>query len=617
MDRFGNTPADFTALAQLTDQMVKVRNSADAQQGAGHKASLGDMLKSLRNAVLNGGFRLPIVNNTGGTIYAWTLVSISGYDAVTGRFKVVKATNATFVPAHGVTTEDVLNNGTSEVFYNALCQVPTTVNARGLDSTGATVGDPVYLGTAGNLTLTEPDSTLYLSQRIGAVDRKTVKQVLTLTISGAFTDGASVTGKVGTESVAAVVWNATSDTTLADLATAIQGKTGVLTATVTAVADATNNDRVIVVTMDPNYKLDLTGFVDANATAPVTFAVAETTPAVFGDVRVHIKDTWTPSALKAYISAVQTSQPAKNPVQHVSIAAVAVVGAAGTGPTGLTNAGVNNGVAITAGDRVLLTAQASSIGNGIWVAAAGAWARAADFDATAEVKSGMLVPVDTTDWAQPDSVWIVTSVASAVVGTNNLTFARVTFLSFGTAPSTQAAGDAAAAGTSNKVAREDHKHAMPATYPPVIGAGAGDAVAGNDARLTDTRTPTNASVTHAKKKLQAIVALGDANAVLTAAQVCDSGLFKITLAAADRVLTLDTAAAIVAATPGAVVGTCVDISIVSLDAAAQKVTLALGTGITMLGKVDVEAMSSRSGTWRLRFDNVTALAEAITALRIA
>lgn len=30
----------------------------------------------------------------------------------------------------------------------------------------------------------------------------------------------------------------------------------------------------------------------------------------------------------------------------------------------------------------------------------------------------------------------------------------------------------------------------PATFPPVIGSGAGDAVAGNDARLTDARTPT-------------------------------------------------------------------------------------------------------------------------------
>ena len=36
----------------------------------------------------------------------------------------------------------------------------------------------------------------------------------------------------------------------------------------------------------------------------------------------------------------------------------------------------------------------------------------------------------------------------------------------------------------------------PTTFPPVIGAGAGDAVAGNDSRLTDARTPTAHAATH-------------------------------------------------------------------------------------------------------------------------
>lgn len=38
----------------------------------------------------------------------------------------------------------------------------------------------------------------------------------------------------------------------------------------------------------------------------------------------------------------------------------------------------------------------------------------------------------------------------------------------------------------------------PSTFPPVIGSGAGDAVAGNDSRLTDQRTPSDNSVTSAK-----------------------------------------------------------------------------------------------------------------------
>ena len=53
-----------------------------------------------------------------------------------------------------------------------------------------------------------------------------------------------------------------------------------------------------------------------------------------------------------------------------------------------------------------------------------------------------------------------------------------------TAPSTQAFSDAAAVGTAAFAARRDHKHAMPA-----LGVGATNAAAGNDARLSDSRTP--------------------------------------------------------------------------------------------------------------------------------
>ena len=53
-----------------------------------------------------------------------------------------------------------------------------------------------------------------------------------------------------------------------------------------------------------------------------------------------------------------------------------------------------------------------------------------------------------------------------------------------TAPSTQAFSDAAAVGTIAFAARRDHKHAMPA-----LGSGATNAAAGNDSRLSDSRTP--------------------------------------------------------------------------------------------------------------------------------
>lgn len=47
-------------------------------------------------------------------------------------------------------------------------------------------------------------------------------------------------------------------------------------------------------------------------------------------------------------------------------------------------------------------------------------------------------------------------------------------------------------------------HVLP--QPPIIGSGATQAVAGNDARLTDTRTPTDSSVTNAKVAADAAIA---------------------------------------------------------------------------------------------------------------
>ncbi len=74
----------------------------------------------------------------------------------------------------------------------------------------------------------------------------------------------------------------------------------------------------------------------------------------------------------------------------------------------------------------------------------------------------------------------------------------------------------------------------PATYPPTIGGGAAQAVAGNDARLTNQRTPSDGSVTDAKiapagLAIAKIAGLTDALAGKVAAgtgvQVVDWGVF--------------------------------------------------------------------------------------------
>ena len=111
----------------------------------------------------------------------------------------------------------------------------------------------------------------------------------------------------------------------------------------------------------------------------------------------------------------------------------------------------------------------------------------------------------------------------------------------------------------------------------------------------------DAAITQAQIKTKAVVALTDAGATLTAAQMIDSGIFTITPTVA-RTLTTDTAANIVAGLPRYQVGTWFDVVIV--NTAAFDVTLAGGTGVTIVGKA---VINNVSGTWRARIDSATAV----------
>ena len=120
-------------------------------------------------------------------------------------------------------------------------------------------------------------------------------------------------------------------------------------------------------------------------------------------------------------------------------------------------------------------------------------------------------------------------------------------------------------------------------------------------KAVTTAKLADAGVTPPKTKTKAAVALANADATLTAAQMIDSGIFTITPTVA-RTLTTDTAANLVAAMAGYQVGTWFDIVIVCL--AAFDVTLGAGTGVTIVGNAVV---NNASGTWRARIDSATAV----------
>lgn len=80
-----------------------------------------------------------------------------------------------------------------------------------------------------------------------------------------------------------------------------------------------------------------------------------------------------------------------------------------------------DGVAVIAGDRVLVKDQTTGSQNGIYVVAAGAWARSTDADTNAEVNAGMTVPVE-EGTANGDRRFILTTNNPITLGTTALSF---------------------------------------------------------------------------------------------------------------------------------------------------------------------------------------------------
>lgn len=133
------------------------------------------------------------------------------------------------------------------------------------------------------------------------------------------------------------------------------------------------------------------------------------------------------AAQAAAIAAAAADATAKaNAVQASLDAAIAGLDlkakarAASTANLTLSGAQTIDGIAIVAGDRVLVKNQSSAAQNGIYVAASGAWVRASDFDAWSEIPSA-LVPVE-TGTVNGDKVFLCTSDAGGSLGSTAITF---------------------------------------------------------------------------------------------------------------------------------------------------------------------------------------------------
>ncbi|MDR2333763.1 MAG: head decoration protein [Burkholderiaceae bacterium] len=82
-----------------------------------------------------------------------------------------------------------------------------------------------------------------------------------------------------------------------------------------------------------------------------------------------------------------------------------------------------DGIALVAGDRVLVKNQTTGSANGLYLVAAGAWTRTTDFDSASEVLGAAVFVSEGT--TQGNQQWIMTTDAPITIGTTALVWAQV------------------------------------------------------------------------------------------------------------------------------------------------------------------------------------------------
>lgn len=114
---------------------------------------------------------------------------------------------------------------------------------------------------------------------------------------------------------------------------------------------------------------------------------------------------------KAYADALAQGYKWKEPVRAATTANITLSGAQ-----------TIDGVAVVAGDRVLVKAQSTGSQNGIYVAASGSWTRANDFDASSEVVGASCFVSEGSTLG--NTVWVMVTDAPVTVATTTMSFVQ-------------------------------------------------------------------------------------------------------------------------------------------------------------------------------------------------
>lgn len=114
---------------------------------------------------------------------------------------------------------------------------------------------------------------------------------------------------------------------------------------------------------------------------------------------------------KAQLDAAVAGQKRKEPVRAATTANITLSGAQ-----------TIDSVSVIAGDRVLVKDQTTGSANGIYLAAAGAWTRATDFDAASELVGAVVFVSEGATWG--NSNWQMVTDAPITIGSTSLTWVQ-------------------------------------------------------------------------------------------------------------------------------------------------------------------------------------------------
>lgn len=309
-------------------------------------------------------------------------------------------------------TLDLSDTGVSSGQYGSATAIPQiTVDAKGRVTAAGTVnvatslsvvaesgtGDGVDLltdsltinGDASHLSTSISGDTVTISS--DATDSNTASTIVARDASGNFTAGtitANLTGNV----TGNVTGNTNGDVTSSNVI--ISG--GSIDGTAIGAATAASGDFTALSATSASF----TGNLDMNSNNIV--GLADPTQAQH-------------AATKAYVDAVKTGLDVKDSVRAATTANIT-----------LSNTQTIDGVALSAGDRVLVKNQNTAADNGIYTVANGAWSRSDDADNNPgnEVSGGMFTFVE-EGTVNADSGWVLSSISGqANLGVDSLTFSQ-------------------------------------------------------------------------------------------------------------------------------------------------------------------------------------------------